>query len=128
MFKDWLAGKGALKDWLRLRVRCMSRKVGWITLEETCSTVNDLECWNTFDKSFRQWIYDAFPEAWRNTDRFWVHLCREWNDMFEYTRASAKPTLVHVEPLPVPGMPLNDSLALALILAELEAGDGNGCV
>ena len=124
VFKDWLEDEGVLEEWLRLRVKCLAGDGHSHVLEERCSKGNDLHYWSAYEGSFRQWIDEAFPEAWMDTGRRWASLSRTWKDMFMYKRTNVHTELLYVEPLPVPGMPLNDSLALALLLAELEAGDG----
>ena len=97
VFKDWLEERGLLLPYIRNRL-------------------GDLDC--PYGKGLvhedhpLNWLFGAFYRSMTPEKLdFWSSVCTEWSRALDYGGAE-------------PGMPLNDSLALALLLAELEANDG----
>ena len=97
-FREWLAGRGVLLEYVRNRVadrewsNDMSPKVdmpyGWI------------------DGAF--W----FSRMGQDVNLKWIKLSGEWSEALDGGCAA------------VPGMPFNDKLGMTLLLAELEADNG----
>ena len=96
VFREWLAGRGVLLEYVRYRVADKEWSNGM-------SPNTDIpESW--IDGAF--WFSRMDPEV----DSKWGKLCGEWSEASEYRLA-------------VPGMPLNDQLGMSLLLAELENGN-----
>ena len=96
-FREWLEGRHALGEWLRARIDFLDRSGKYPSFEITALSYIGLAF---------PWI--ATPEG----SSYWHRLDAEW-----LREARDNET--------VAGMPLDDPLALALLLAELEAGNGN---
>lgn len=106
VFREWLEDREALDKWIRARLER--------DRNPDTSRMHGMDM-NLSDKSPGSYISLSFYwAASREGKKFWSGLAEEWGDAFVASGRKA-----------VPGMPLDDDLALAFMLAELEAGDGN---
>lgn len=97
-FSEWLEGRGLLEEWVRRRIE-------------------SVEYDQLRDDNPIFWIVSAFDWS-RGGGCDWSRVDSEWTiEALGYGAADAGAANV------VPGMPLNDELALRITLAGLEAGN-----
>ena len=115
-FIEWLEDKGILREFLKLSLEARSKYVDLVRPLERARRVAEVSLdFPVEHHGFEDlWFYESleFPDG----DYYkWVDLGLEWRRECHETNQDGAPI--------VPGMNLDDDLAVALLLAELE--DGN---